>query len=126
MPTNGVFELAGAPPVWMLAHTCRTPDCPCRIDKIMASHDGEQALLQAIMHLKRLQATVVIITHKTSLLAAVDKLLVVQDGALVAFGPRDVVLAQLMKQQQGPPPGPQSAPPAAASVAVVSREAAYV
>jgi hypothetical protein len=46
MPDNGVFELAGAPPVWMLAHTCRTPDCPCRIAKIMASHDGEQALLR--------------------------------------------------------------------------------
>ena len=88
--------------------------------------DGEQALLQAFMHLKRLQTTVVIITHKTSLLAAVDKLLVVQDGTLVAFGPRDAVLAQLMKQQQGAPPGPQSAPPAAASVAVVSREAAHV
>src|SRR5450631_3246332 len=46
MRDDGVFELAGAPPVWMLAHTCRTPDCPCRIAKIMASHEGEQALLR--------------------------------------------------------------------------------
>lgn len=46
VPGNGVFELAGAPPVWILAHTCRTPDCPCRIAKIMASRDGEQALLR--------------------------------------------------------------------------------
>lgn len=46
MPGNGVFELAGATPVWILAHTCRTPGCPCRIAKIMASHDGEQALLR--------------------------------------------------------------------------------
>lgn len=46
MPDNGVFKLAGTPPVWMLAHTCRTPDCPCRIAKIMASHEGEQALLR--------------------------------------------------------------------------------
>jgi PrtD family type I secretion system ABC transporter len=89
--------------------------------------DGEQALLQALLHLKQLQATVVVITHKTSLLAAVDKLLVVQDGTLVAFGPRDAVMAQLMKQQQGPPPGQQPAPPAAAPhAAVVSREAANV
>ncbi len=88
--------------------------------------DGEQALLQAFMHLKRLQSTVVIITHKTALLAAVDKLLVVQDGTMVAFGPRDAVMAQLMKQQQGPPPGPQPAPPVAASAGVVSQEAAHV
>lgn len=46
MPDKGVFELAGAPPVWMVAHTCRTPGCPCRLAKIMASHDGEQALLE--------------------------------------------------------------------------------
>lgn len=46
MPANGVFELAGAPPVWMLAHTCRTPGCACRMAKVMASHDGEQALLR--------------------------------------------------------------------------------
>ena len=88
--------------------------------------DGEQALLQALLHLKQLQATVVIITHKTSLLAAVDKLLVVQDGTLVAFGPRDAVMAQLMKQQPGPPPGPQPSPPVPASAVVVTREAAHV
>lgn len=46
MPGNGIFELAGAPPVWMLAHTCRTPGCDCRIAKIMTSHEGEQALLR--------------------------------------------------------------------------------
>ena len=46
MRDNGVFELAGAPPVWMLAHTCRSPDCPCRIAKNMVSHEGEQALLR--------------------------------------------------------------------------------
>jgi PrtD family type I secretion system ABC transporter len=92
--------------------------------------DGEQALLQAFFHLKRLQTTVVIITHKTSLLVAVDKLLVVQDGALVTFGPRETVMAQLMKQQQGQPPsgsspGQQPAPPTAAPHAVaVSREVA--
>ena len=88
--------------------------------------DGEQALLQALLHLKQLQATVVIITHKTSLLAAVDKLLVVQDGTLVAFGPRDAVMAQLMKQQPGQPPGPQPSPPVPVSAAVVTREAAHV
>lgn len=46
MPDNGVFELSGTPPVWILAHTCRTPGCSCRLAKIMASQEGEQALLR--------------------------------------------------------------------------------
>jgi PrtD family type I secretion system ABC transporter len=62
--------------------------------------DGEQALLQALIHLKNSQATTVVITHKTALLGAVDKLLVMQDGAMVAFGPRDAVFAHLMQQQK--------------------------
>ncbi len=62
--------------------------------------DGEQALQQALKHLKKSQATAVVITHKTSLLDAVDKLLVMQDGAMVVFGPRDAVIAHLMQQQQ--------------------------
>ena len=49
-------------------------------------------------------ATVVIITHKVSLLSNVDKLLVIQDGAMVAFGPREGILKQLQQkllQQRG-------------------------
>lgn len=46
MPGKSIFELSGAPPLWILAHTCRTPGCDCRTAKIMASHQGEQALLR--------------------------------------------------------------------------------
>lgn len=92
--------------------------------------DGEQALLQALLHLKRSQTTAVIITHKMSLLSAVDKLLLMQDGALVAFGPRDAVLARLMQQkqqQQGQPPGQPAQPPAAeGQVVVAAKEAVNV
>lgn len=63
-------------------------------------NEGELALLQAMAHLKQMGATVVIITHKVSLLSSVDKLLVMQDGAVAAFGPRDGVLQALMQQQQ--------------------------
>jgi len=36
-------------------------------------------------------------THRTSVLAVADKMLILQDGATQAFGPRDEVLAALKK-----------------------------
>jgi PrtD family type I secretion system ABC transporter len=63
-------------------------------------NDGEQALLMAMAHMKRMGTTVVVITHKVSLLSNVDKLLVMQEGALAVFGPRDGVLKHLAEQQQ--------------------------
>jgi len=62
--------------------------------------DGELALLQAMAYMKQLGTTVVVITHKVSLLSNVDKLLVLQDGALAIFGPREGVLQHLVQQQQ--------------------------
>jgi PrtD family type I secretion system ABC transporter len=62
--------------------------------------DGELALLQAMAYMKQMGATVVVITHKVSLLSNVDKLLVMQDGALALFGPREGVLQHLLQQQQ--------------------------
>lgn len=71
------------------------------LDEPNASLDteGELALLQAMAHLKRMGTTLVVITHKVSLLA-VDKLLIIKEGALVALGPRDSILQQLQQQQQ--------------------------
>lgn len=65
---------------------------------------GDAALLQAILGLKQRGATVVIMTHRTSVLAATDKILLLVEGAQQAFGPRDEVLAALQKanQQQRP------------------------
>ena len=95
------------------------------LDEPNASLDdaGELALLQAMAYLKQLGSTVVVVTHKVSLLANVDKLLVMQDGALALFGPREAVLAHLIQrqqeaQQQGqgeappPPPSPEQVSPA--------------
>lgn len=72
------------------------------LDEPNASLDteGEQALLMAMAYLKRMGTTVVVITHKVSLLSNVDKLLVMQDGMLAVFGPRDGVLQHLAQQQQ--------------------------
>jgi PrtD family type I secretion system ABC transporter len=73
------------------------------LDEPNASLDesGEAALLGALNHMKQNGTTAIVITHKLSLLANVDKLLVLQDGATVLFGPRDAVIAELIKKQQG-------------------------
>ena len=72
------------------------------LDEPNASLDnvGELALLQAMAYMKQLGTTVVVITHKVSLLSNVDKLLVMQDGAMAVFGPREGVLQHLLQQQQ--------------------------
>lgn len=61
---------------------------------------GELALMQTLGQLKAQGATVVLITHRTSVLPAADKLLVLREGAVAAFGPRDEVLAALRSAQQ--------------------------
>lgn len=60
---------------------------------------GERALALAIQQLKATGATVFIITHRTSILAQLDRLLVMSNGTIGLFGPRDKVMAELNKQQ---------------------------
>jgi ATP-binding cassette subfamily C protein len=57
---------------------------------------GEEALLAAVQNLKILKTTVVIVTHKINILAIVDKILIMADGAVQAFGEREAVLQRLM------------------------------
>ncbi|MDB5885752.1 MAG: type secretion system ATPase [Polaromonas sp.] len=58
---------------------------------------GDAALASAILDLKSRGTTFVVMTHRTSVLAVADKLLVLSDGVMQAFGPRDEVLAALNK-----------------------------
>lgn len=60
---------------------------------------GERALALAIQQLKATGATVFIITHRTSILAQLDRLLVLSNGAIALYGPREKVMAELNKQQ---------------------------
>lgn len=60
---------------------------------------GEAALVQTINDLKRRGATVVVITHRMSVLSSVDSLLALRDGAMVMYGARDEVLKALRQQQ---------------------------
>lgn len=58
---------------------------------------GESALVKAISQLKDEGSTVVIITHRPSILGSVDKILVLREGQVELFGPRDQVLAQFAR-----------------------------
>ncbi|MDI1279388.1 type I secretion system permease/ATPase [Methylobacter sp.] len=61
---------------------------------------GEAALEKALLQLKQKQSTVLIITHRNSVLSKVDKLLILKEGALAVYGPKDQVIAHLQQQQQ--------------------------
>lgn len=56
--------------------------------------DGERALMHTIAQLKRAQVTTIIIAHRPSILATVDKIMVLKAGAIEAFGPREEILAR--------------------------------
>jgi ATP-binding cassette subfamily C exporter for protease/lipase len=60
---------------------------------------GELALMDTLKELKAQGSTVVLITHRTSVLSAADKVLILRDGLVAAFGPRDEVLAALRNAQ---------------------------
>jgi len=61
---------------------------------------GEAALVQAVLAQKDAGRTLVIITHRTSILSAVDKLLLLRDGTVQGFGPRQQVLDAIARAAQ--------------------------
>jgi ABC-type protease/lipase transport system fused ATPase/permease subunit len=67
------------------------------LDEPNASLDaeGEEALAKAIESVKARGATVVVISHKISVFRAADKMLLMRDGRMEAFGPRDQILSRL-------------------------------
>ena len=60
--------------------------------------DAEQALIRGIEALKRQGVTVVLVSHRPTLVQGVDKVLLMRDGAVEAFGPRAEVLKRLVQQ----------------------------
>ncbi|RAK57873.1 type I secretion system permease/ATPase [Phenylobacterium deserti] len=69
------------------------------LDEPNASLDaeGEEALLKAVEAMKANGSTVVIISHKAGIFRAADKMLVLRDGRVELFGPRDEVMSRLLK-----------------------------
>lgn len=61
---------------------------------------GEAALILAVQELKQRGTTVILITHRTSIISAVDKILLLVDGSVQLFGPRDQVLQAIQQRAQ--------------------------
>ena len=72
--------------------------------------EGENALLNAVLLLKQQGKTVVLISHRQGVLKVADRLVILQDGRVLASGPRDGVLAALQKQPEAASAAVQSAP----------------
>jgi PrtD family type I secretion system ABC transporter len=85
-------------------------------------HEGEEALHHAIARLKEMGTTIVMIAHRPSVLGLADKLLVLRNGLVEAYGSRADVIGRLNavnakgqaavplhKPAQTPEPQPQRA-----------------
>ena len=61
---------------------------------------GEQALMKALITLKSEQVTVLIISHRPSVLKVVDQIILMKEGVLVDYGTTANVLAKLQPQKK--------------------------
>ncbi|TPI16201.1 type I secretion system permease/ATPase [Mesorhizobium sp. B4-1-3] len=63
--------------------------------------DGDRALAECALELKRRGSTIIIVSHRPSTLANVDKILLLRDGGVEAFGMRNEIVA-LLNQRAAP------------------------
>lgn len=59
--------------------------------------EGEDALINALDALKAGGSTIVIVSHKPSVFRSADKMLMLRDGRMEMFGPRDQVMARVVQ-----------------------------
>ncbi|WP_293400447.1 type I secretion system permease/ATPase [Phenylobacterium sp.] len=59
--------------------------------------EGEEALVKALDALKAGGSTIVIVSHKPSVFRSADKMLMLRDGRMEMFGPRDQVMARVVQ-----------------------------
>lgn len=62
---------------------------------------GDEALNNAIRHIKRMGNTLILITHRPQTLALVDKVLILQNGMVQRFGPREEMVSFLNDRRRG-------------------------
>lgn len=92
------------------------------LDEPNASLDseGEQALIAALVQARSMGTTVIVITQRTSILPAITKLMVLRDGRLEAFGPKNELLSGQLRTATNhgePAPDAGARQPTASAVA---------
>jgi ABC-type protease/lipase transport system fused ATPase/permease subunit len=78
-------------------------------------HAGEAALAEALGVLRKTGATIIVVTHRPSILTGMDKILVLNSGTIERFGPREEVMSALMRPVAMP--APRTASPGVPAVA---------
>jgi ATP-binding cassette subfamily C protein len=63
-------------------------------------YKGEQILFNAIDSLKANGATIVVITHRTGILPVTDKIAILEDGMLNAFGRSQEIFERYLRRPQ--------------------------
>ena len=76
--------------------------------------EGENALTQAILGVRRRGGICVVVAHRPSALAALDLILMMADGRAQAFGPKDEILKRVLRPAPAPVPVAADAPQVAA------------
>jgi ATP-binding cassette subfamily C protein len=81
------------------------------LDEPNASLDaeGEAHLARTLEAAKARGTTILLVAHRMSVLQVVDKLMVIRDGRIALYGPRDEVLAKITPQPPQPQPQPRVA-----------------
>lgn len=67
--------------------------------------DGELALVQAIEAMRARGSTIFVVAHRAGVINVADKIVVLQEGRIVDFGPRPAVLAKLSTMGKTPATG---------------------
>ena len=75
--------------------------------------EGDEALTQAILGVRARGGIVVVVAHRPSALSGVDHVLALNGGRQQAFGPKDEVLAKVLRRDSPPAIVPKVAPVAA-------------
>lgn len=78
---------------------------------------SEAEFLERLKGLAKTDMTIIVSTHRLSLLSLVDRLMVFDQGKLIADGPRDLVIAKLQGAVRGPTVTPQATETAPATPA---------
>jgi PrtD family type I secretion system ABC transporter len=65
--------------------------------------EGDEALTRAVRSARERGAIVVVVAHRPIGIEAMDQLLVLKDGRMQAFGPKETVLGQVLQRAPSPP-----------------------
>jgi ATP-binding cassette subfamily C protein len=68
--------------------------------------EGDEALTRAVRAARERGAIVIVVAHRPIGIEGVDMLLVLNDGRMQAFGPKETVLGQVLQRVNPPPAHP--------------------